>query len=42
MSPQEGGRFAEVYADATVALPLLMKAVFEELDGQKGRSTKSE
>lgn len=27
----EGGRFAEVYADATVALPLLMKAVFEEL-----------
>jgi deoxyhypusine synthase len=32
MSPQEGGRFAEVYADATVALPLLMKAVFEELD----------
>lgn len=42
LSPQEGGRFAEVYADATVALPLLMKAVFEELDGQKGRSTKSE
>jgi deoxyhypusine synthase len=32
MPPQEGGRFAEVYADATVALPLLMKAVFEELD----------
>lgn len=30
--PAEGGRFAEVYADATVAWPLLMKAVFEELD----------
>ena len=28
----EGGRFAEVYADATVVWPLLMKAVFEELD----------
>ncbi len=30
--PAEGGRFAEVYADATVAWPLLMKALFEELD----------
>lgn len=28
----EGGRFAEVYADATAVWPLLMKAVFEELD----------
>lgn len=28
---EEGGRFAEVYADATVALPLVMKALFEEL-----------
>jgi len=28
----EGGRYAEVYADATVVWPLLMKAVFEELD----------
>ena len=28
----EGGRFAEVYADATVVLPVLMKAVFEDLD----------
>ena len=35
LSPQEGGRFAEVYADATVAMPLLMKAVFEELDDRK-------
>ncbi len=30
--PSEGGRFAEVYADATVAWPVLMKALFEELD----------
>ncbi len=30
--PKEGGRFAEVYADATVAWPLLMKALFEEMD----------
>lgn len=29
--PTEGGRYAEVYADATVVWPLLMKAVFEEL-----------
>jgi deoxyhypusine synthase len=28
----DGGRYAEVHADATVAWPLLMKAVFEELD----------
>lgn len=31
-SPEEGGRFAEVFADATVVWPLLTKAVFEELD----------
>lgn len=30
--PGEGGRFAEVLADATLVWPLLMKAVFEELD----------
>ena len=34
VSPAEGGRFAEVFADATVAWPLLMKAVFEELDAK--------
>jgi deoxyhypusine synthase len=34
LSPQEGSRFAEVYADATLAWPLLMKAVFELLDGE--------
>ncbi len=28
----EGGRYAEVYADATVVLPLLAAALFEELD----------
>ncbi len=32
IDPAEGGRFAEVYADATTVWPLLMKAVFEELD----------
>ena len=32
VSPEEGGRFAELPADATLALPLLMKAVFEKLD----------
>lgn len=34
MPPQEGGRFAEVHADATLVWPLLMKAVFQELDRQ--------
>jgi deoxyhypusine synthase len=29
---EEGGRFAEVPADATLVFPLLMKAVFEKLD----------
>lgn len=29
--PAEGGRFAEVYADATVAWPLLVRAVLERL-----------
>ena len=35
MSPAEGGRYAEVYVDATVAWPILMKAVFEELDSDQ-------
>jgi deoxyhypusine synthase len=30
--PRDGGRYAEVYADATVVWPLLMKAIFEQLD----------
>jgi len=29
---KKGGRFAEVHSDATLVWPLLMKAVFEELD----------
>ena len=32
VSADEGGRYAEVPADATLVLPLLMKAVFEKLD----------
>ena len=32
--PAEGGRFAEVAADATAVWPLLMKAVFETLDAE--------
>ncbi|QDT46348.1 putative deoxyhypusine synthase [Symmachiella dynata] len=35
VSPNAGGRFAEVYADATVALPLLMKAILEDRDSQE-------
>jgi deoxyhypusine synthase len=31
--PSEGGRFAEVYCDATAVWPLLMKGVCEELEG---------
>ena len=30
--PEEGGRFAEVYADATLALPLLVRALLETQD----------
>jgi deoxyhypusine synthase len=30
--PKEGGRFAEVFADATTVWPLLIKAVLEEID----------
>jgi deoxyhypusine synthase len=30
--PAEGGRFAEVYADATTVWPLLVKGVLEELE----------
>ncbi len=35
VSPEEGGRFAEVHADATLALPLLAKALLEKLDSQR-------
>jgi deoxyhypusine synthase len=30
--PSEGGRFAEVHADATIAWPLIVRAVIERLD----------
>lgn len=32
VSYEEGGRYAEVLCDATVVFPLIMKAIFEELD----------
>jgi deoxyhypusine synthase len=32
VSPADGGRYAEVYADATVVFPILLKGLFEELD----------
>lgn len=31
VSPKEGGRFSEVYSDATVAWPLIVRAVLERL-----------
>lgn len=34
IAPDAGGRYAEIHADATLVWPLLMKAVFEELDRQ--------
>ena len=33
-SPADGGQFAEVYSDATVILPLLIKAVIQRVDAQ--------
>jgi deoxyhypusine synthase len=35
LPPEEGGRYAEVFADATLVWPLLMKAVFEALDREQ-------
>jgi deoxyhypusine synthase len=35
LSPSEGGRYAEVYADATVVLPILIRALFEELEREQ-------
>jgi deoxyhypusine synthase len=32
----EGGRFAEVYADATIAWPLVVRAVIERIDAERG------
>ena len=39
--PGEGGKFGEVFLDATVGLPLIVAAVFERLDkGKKSIATK--
>ena len=35
----EGGRYAEVYADATIAWPLVVKAVLERLDARVSSGT---
>lgn len=34
--PEEGGRFAEVFADATIAWPMIFRAVLERLEGSPG------
>jgi deoxyhypusine synthase len=41
--PAEGGRFGEVFVDATVGLPLIVAAVLERLDkkGSKAGRAKS-
>jgi deoxyhypusine synthase len=38
--PAEGGKFGEVFVDATVGLPLIAAAVFERLDKDKSGSSK--
>jgi deoxyhypusine synthase len=38
--PTEGGRFGEVFLDATVGLPLIVAAVFERLHRDKTRASK--
>jgi deoxyhypusine synthase len=38
--PAEGGKFGEVFVDATVGLPLIAAAVFERLDKHKGPTSK--
>ncbi len=38
--PAEGGRFGEVFVDATVGLPLIVGAVFERLHRDKARAPK--
>jgi deoxyhypusine synthase len=39
--PAEGGRFGEVFVDATVGLPLIVTAVLERLDKDKGGETRT-
>jgi deoxyhypusine synthase len=38
--PAEGGRFGEVFVDATVGLPLIVAAVFERLDKKGSKAGK--
>ncbi|HEY4902864.1 MAG TPA: deoxyhypusine synthase family protein [Candidatus Sulfotelmatobacter sp.] len=41
--PAEGGKFGEVFVDATVGLPMIVAAVLERLDkNKKGRSAKKD
>ena len=39
MPPAEGGKFGEVFVDATVGLPLIVAAVLERL-GKNGQNQK--
>ena len=39
--PSEGGRFGEVFVDATVGLPIVVAAVFERLDKDKSLKGKA-
>jgi deoxyhypusine synthase len=39
--PAEGGRFGEVFVDATVGLPLIVAAVLERLDKKGSKSNKA-
>jgi deoxyhypusine synthase len=38
--PAEGGRFGEVFVDATIGLPMIVAAVFERLDKKGNKSAK--
>lgn len=40
--PAEGGRFGELFVDATVGLPLIAAAVFERLDKDKSGTARKE
>jgi deoxyhypusine synthase len=39
--PAEGGRFGEVFVDATVGLPLIVAAVLERLDKKGSKAGKA-
>ena len=41
MPPAEGGKFGEVFVDATVGLPIIVAAVFERLDKDKSLKGKA-